>query len=377
MPFSPTATYMLCASHIPALIPYQPKAFAVWQWSNYYHSQIPRGKTMLRLNLDETSVRLYPGSRKGVVFVGKKRPREAVVHQIPRWKRRCCMTHIGIICDRTDIQPELPQVIIANESTVPAGLYAALVAARPRNVRLVRQTSAWNNELLCAFLVRQLGTILAPYMSEVQPVLSFDSVRLHTTPRVLAACVRAGIWPLVNPPRMTWLLQPLDTHAFLPYKVHLLKAYLRARAASAAGDVDVESFLACVYAAIRQVLQGERWSTAFDRDGFDRDQAGLSATIRRELHIDGPLAVPASRPTAEQLALCFPRRARVPVTSIWKPFDHPSAPPHAPRGRAAAVGVPAVAAASASRIAAGDRVFGRTRSETRRLTALAAGRGAP
>jgi hypothetical protein len=58
---------------------------------------------------------------------------------------------------------------------------------------------------------------VAPYKATVQPILFLDDVRFHTTAHVLRACATAGIWAVVVPALMTWILQPLDTDAFLPF----------------------------------------------------------------------------------------------------------------------------------------------------------------
>ena len=140
------------------------------------------------------------------------------------------MTHVGVICDRPDLQPLMPQFIIGNERTFLVRSIAALRAACPGNIMLVRQNSAWNNDVLCATIVRRLAAVLAPYTATVQPILFLDAVRLHTTPRVLRACATAGIWPIVVPALMTWLLQPLDTDAFLPFSSSGCANCTRARA---------------------------------------------------------------------------------------------------------------------------------------------------
>ena len=94
------------------------KASASWQWWNYCCSQVPEGKSVLRINMDETSVCLWQGHRRGTVFVDRKRRRgERVVQRVPRGKRRCCLTHVALICDRSDLQPLVPQVVIGNLKT--------------------------------------------------------------------------------------------------------------------------------------------------------------------------------------------------------------------------------------------------------------------
>jgi hypothetical protein len=51
----------------------------------------------------------------------------------------------------------------------------------------------------------------------------------------------------------------------------------------------VAEFLACIYSAIRFVLQGTVWDTAFDADGFGHGQQRLSNLIQRNLNISDPL----------------------------------------------------------------------------------------
>ena len=44
------------------------QAAAAWQWFKYAAAQAPTGSTVLRINLDETSVKLFQGDGKGAVF---------------------------------------------------------------------------------------------------------------------------------------------------------------------------------------------------------------------------------------------------------------------------------------------------------------------
>jgi hypothetical protein len=277
---------------------------------------------VLRINLDETSVCLFQGDQKGnVFFVDKRRGAEGQpVQRVSRSKRRCCLTHIGLICDRPDVQAVLPQVIVGNEATFKAGGLAMLKSACPGNVRLVRQKSAWNNELLMAMVVRMLALALRPYLGEFQPLLLLDAVRLHTARAALAACATCRIWPVIVPAKTTWLLQPLDTHAFQQYKVYLRRAYQEARIKAGRSDLETSEFLACLYETIRHVLQGRRWADAFNLDGFGNNQAGLSSYVKRQLGVESVTPLPASCPTLDQLKLCFPRRSIIPVAALWKPF---------------------------------------------------------
>lgn len=258
--------------------------------------------------------------------MSKTRASDAV-QNVPRHKRRCYLTHVALICDRPDIQPLLPQVIIANESTMPAALMPTLRAACPANVYLVRQKSAWNNADLCSRIVRWLRLALSSFLSVLQPVLLLDAVRVHTAPQVLRACIDCKIWLVLVPAKTTWLMQPLDTHAFMAFKTYLRQAYQEARIAAAMADLDIGRFLNCVYESIRLVLQGRRWLRAFCDNGFGAGQRELSLRILRQLQIDagGRVEIPFTRPSLDQLRSCFPRRSVIPAALLWRPFDDTSA----------------------------------------------------
>ena len=169
------------------------------------------------------------------------------MQRVPRGRTRSCLTHVAFICDNPDVQRVLPQIIIGNEATFLASAFPLLYRSSPGNVKLIRQKSAWNNELLCAVIIRMLAAALRPYTDKFQPILLLDAVRIHTAKAVLAACLACHIWPIVVPAKTTWLLQPLDTHAFQQFKVHLRRAYQNARISAGRSDLDIGQFLEGLY----------------------------------------------------------------------------------------------------------------------------------
>ena len=202
------------------------QAFASWRWYNYTSSQAASDKQLLRLNIDETSVSLYQGGKKGNVFISKAVKSKG---RVPLWKRRCSLTHVAVVCDQPHIQPRLLQTLVGNWSAFPQKAMAGLRAKSPPNVLLVRQRSAWNNQDLMALLIRMTGRILAMHAAGYQPVLLLDAARIHCTRKVLSAARAAGIWVVLTPAKTTWLLQPLETHGFARYKEYLQKRYQDAR----------------------------------------------------------------------------------------------------------------------------------------------------
>jgi hypothetical protein len=193
----------------------------VWQWWNFCKGKVANGKTVLRVNLGETAVCIFQGGQKGNVFVTKKRPRDEPVQHISKGRRRCYLTHIALVCDRTDLQPSPPQVIVGNERTFLAGGMGALATARPANVRLVRQKSAWNNKDLVCRVIRWLAEALRPHMHEVQPVLFFDAC-MRSSPATryfAAACIILIRAPPVHAQSARWELrtQLVATQPLTPF----------------------------------------------------------------------------------------------------------------------------------------------------------------
>ena len=292
------------------------RARAVWQWMNHLRDRTPPGLGLLRVNLDETSISMHQGGGRGSIFIEKRKAR-LLAESAPLAKKRQCFTHVALICDRADLQPLMPQVLVVNMRTVLMKELATIRALLPPNVRLVCQTSAWNNSALCARIIALLRPALGVHADGLQIVIVMDAHRVHFALPVLRACRRHNAWPVFVPPRMTWLLQPLDTHAFAIFKRVLQLVFQRARAAAADGVVSKCAFFTLLCDAIRTVLQGRHWCAAFDSDGFGAEQAAVSPRVLEHLQLDAAGArAPVAVPSDDELRLCFPRRSRVPLAMV-------------------------------------------------------------
>ena len=103
--------------------------------------------------------------------------------------------------------------------------WARIQSTLPDNVYVKRLPKGWNNAQEHCVIIRLLGMILAPVLDRYQPVLMFDAVGLHLAAEVMEELTLARLWYVVIPARLTFLLQPLDTHGFAKYKRHLKKRF--------------------------------------------------------------------------------------------------------------------------------------------------------
>ena len=138
--------------------------------------------------------------------------------------------------------------------------------------------------------------------------------------RVLHACRAAGIWFIVVPPRLTWRLQPLDTHCFLPLKAMLHQLYQQARARAGQDHLDMPTVLLCLYAAIQRVLCGRPWGRAFSDNGFAAMQLRVHADTLMQLRITDGLNVAAEAVAKADVAACFPATRGKAVELAWNLF---------------------------------------------------------
>ena len=76
--------------------------------------------TLLRTNLDETAVAFWHPMKNGtIVLENPYVARTAIAAtKATHAQQRTALTHIEVICDRPDVQPFLPLVLVANSHSV-------------------------------------------------------------------------------------------------------------------------------------------------------------------------------------------------------------------------------------------------------------------
>ena len=231
------------------------------------------GREPVYINLDETATQFNPRIRDLVL---RQVPEDLSPYMIPRTfpSRRGMATFIALISDNDLVQRALPQFVVASPAKFSRRRIVAEAAHCPAAVRLVTQKSGWcDTAVMCDAVLPGLGDAVRPFRAQgLQPILLMDSFGPHVTARTVAACAEHGVWPVVVPTNLTWILQPLDVFAF-----RSMKAYLQ-RQFESDGD-----WLHGLYLAASQWLPGKSWAKAFAGCGVSARGQALTATLKRRV----------------------------------------------------------------------------------------------
>ena len=302
-----------------------PQATALWRWSNYLQHIDPPDKIRVLINVDETSVRLVPQEGKGHVSKGAYR---LLCSGMPLGRnaslaaQRSAISHVAAICDHPEIQKRLPQVVLVGENQFTEEGASRARSEAPECVHLWRLTKAWMTSVVMVKYIDLLGAILKKLQTTHRFILYLDALRVHVSPRVLRAASRANLWICVIPAKMTWALQPCDTHVFASYKRLLGEEYQRRSGLTAAGDITWELVLESLWHVVNSLVRGKDWSAAFDSVGIRNQQRALSDRTRRKLQypLESP-QIPRSLPPLSDFEQIWPKGAGIPIHELFLPVE--------------------------------------------------------
>ena len=274
----------------------------------------------LCLNLDETSIRVYQDAGRGfVTAVARKRKAtgRGLHRKVPTAATRAAFTQVGLICNDAAIQPLLPQVLCVNAASMSVPTCLRLQRELPRNILLWRRTSAWM-DIGC---ICQILNLVAKHLKEArafrQLILCLDAARIHLNEKVWRTAARHGIMLLPIPAKLTWVLQPLDTHVFAQYKDRL-KIVSQELAISAEDPaVTIEGVIEAVRRCVDDVINGSPWSKAFRDLGLSGTQEGVSQRVLRKLDLAHAPYAGHAVPTLVDLQRIFPARSIIPIDAVF------------------------------------------------------------
>lgn len=298
------------------------QANAMWQWSNFLHDFQPPNKHPLHINFDETNIKLYQDGGEGfLVEAARKRKRtpRSLTNNIPKGQLRGSVTHVCMVCDDPTIQPRLPQLVIIGQAIMTKTEFASIEpSAMPSCLRLMRNTSSWMTIKNMEYLIKILSDALRDVKGSRAIYVYGDAYRAHLGRKVWQAFNREGMNYCIIPAKLTWALQPCDTHVFAGFKNFLATECQRIAVAGARSRLSVTQLLQALGNTIGEYLNKSRWVKAFYDTGLVGDQRYVSTRVLGKLGAVAAPAIPRSTiPSLHQLTNVFPQHYTVPVDLLF------------------------------------------------------------
>ena len=256
-----------------------------------------RGEPLL-INMDESSIRMYPGRLTGAIAA--KRGSDRVSLQ----DKRACFTYICSLSHDPSVQGTLPQIVLGNKRRLSTQLMREAARACP-SLTLWRETSAWmthsSTKRYINLLCQRLGDVIRS--RSVYLILDLAPAHLHDS--IFELAYKRGLRLLYIPPGLTSVLQPCDSHCFSGLKVAFSERWRQHRSRSAEGRVSPTDWLRAVGEAVEIAVQKD-WRHAFESDGLLQSQQYVSQRLLELLEWTSPPDIPRGPPSLQPKWL-FPR----------------------------------------------------------------------
>ena len=297
------------------------QALVYFQWLQYHVAQIMPGKTPLFLNMDETAIPYSFGGQRGCIIRRRKLPpgHHLRLESTSTQDLRGHISMVTFITHDSAMQPKLPQILLGGPGRFTWKLMKEVGPGVPDNIHLWRLASGWNSqETMCTIL-----NILAATLKEVQAsrevILLLDMARCHMHKSVSDVARKHAIRLVYIPAKMTWLVQPCDTHCFARMKSYLRKSWHSAQCKSTSGVVSVQEWLQVIITGMDSVLRRTSWRKAFEDTGILQNQTLLSRFVLAALGLHEPPHVPCTQPTVDMLQVIFSKKYRVHLAWFFLP----------------------------------------------------------
>jgi len=293
----------------------------VWCWSNLLNKHARPGGPCIRINFDETNVRLHTTPGKGHLTVEAIRLRRtplSLTRNVKAGYTKAAATHLMSVCDDAALQKSLPQILILNQSLVSDVVFAELTASLPANVYVYRQPKAWVNGTTMCEYVRLLARHLALLRVGRSVIVYSDAYRSHFSPAVLQAFARHNFMVCLIPAKMTWALQPCDTHVFVEYKRALVRILEEFALCTDSGKITWVLLVSAICRVLTEIVESKPWVKAFLDLGLTGHQRLVSDRCLSKLELRrADVQVSDTFVTLQQLEDIFPKKCIVPAGALF------------------------------------------------------------
>lgn len=292
----------------------------MWQWSNFLHAHVPPSEKAVVVNMDETSIRLYQQPGRGyMVQVARRRKRSAksLTHNVAKGRVLGTFTHVAMICDDDDLQPHLPQFLFINRTQISQAEFDCMQSEWHPNIHAHRVVNPWMTNDKMKLVLEGLATAVAAHSERRRVVLCADAHRSHIATSTWKSAAARNIFYFIIPPKLTWALQPCDTHLFAMFKDKLTTTCQHLAIANGRRRWDITLLLKALNTSVSDVLNKRSWRKAFVDLGYCGHQRDVSTRALEKVDLTERPQVPDAIPSLATLKMCFPHRTNIPIGHVF------------------------------------------------------------
>ena len=219
-------------------------------------------------------------------------------------KTRTCISYCAIIASEPLISAILPQILIASRRNMSRSLEQFSDVMLGVRTHLWVRESAWLTQEVFLEILDLVLDALEPYNDFFDFVLVFDASRVHLSVDISRKLFMAGVRIVVVPAKLTWLLQPLDTHVFANFKNNLRKHLQKVRLNAPQGQLNDRQWIQAVAHCINEMANVDH-ARSFHRNGMMGRQNDMKAVEKNTIPAMCLNNVGREAPSLEDIQFCL------------------------------------------------------------------------
>lgn len=296
-------------SHGVSLSGVERRCFILLRWLRFWHGYWPASADVVVVNMDETALGSIKTGKAGIVDARAEGSTPA--GEEPRRQGGLRRTSLmASICSHGDVQKVLPQIRLpfTSEGRVPSRRVLDDYAAAGSPQIAWHGSAGWITAQSIVWYLRKMAAAVRRARPGAEILLVWDACSAHLCNKVLATARALRIGVVIIPGRMTWALQPLDTHVFAVLKKRIRELEFEEKAAASRSFLAPGLRVRLHGQAIREVLVDTCWARVLQRAGFVKNSFELRPALR-EIIRERPIApaFPSAADLMEILAVREPR----------------------------------------------------------------------
>lgn len=271
-------------------------------WLQYWFQHFGAEREVVVVNMDETMLGAVKQAKAGVTdgasgVAGGCRAAPAREAALQR------TSLIATICSDPAVQKCLPQIRLPRTASgkVPSKpMLDNYAAAGPPQITWHGSAGFASSRILQWYLTRLTKAVRCAKPG-VAILLVWDCCPVHLCEKVLQTARRLRLGVVIVPGRMTWALQPLDTHVFAVLKNNIRAKIFEAKAKEVRSALPPGVRIRIHGDAIRETLVERSWEGAMQKTGLCRDLSTLRQALKELLGGAGTAAAFPSVPDMMEL----------------------------------------------------------------------------